>query len=328
MEIDFCVFVPGYVVPNGILYGIRNVHPMFRGFQQHDTQEFLRCFMDQLHEELKEVTPLPPDLIMHTITSSNSNPILNINSNSNITTNFLPTAHNYLHLGSSDDDYSGCSTPSLSQSEAEYETCDSGVSEQSSLSDEVSSVPRSLPLMINGNASTTTTTTNKSISQRYSDSLDSKYSPKYSPNFVFMDSKSNRSNSISSLNSLTLTNSSQQPQSQQSTGQQSPIDPEQSPSQQSDKSESSTAKLSHRSIISDVFDGQLLSSVQCLTCDRISTREETFQDLSLPIPGKDHLNVLHHSQGSVTPLPVSGLTVDLVSLKNVIHFFTLFIDKR
>lgn len=32
----------GYLVPSGILNGIRNVHPMFRGYQQHDTQEFLR----------------------------------------------------------------------------------------------------------------------------------------------------------------------------------------------------------------------------------------------------------------------------------------------
>lgn len=39
--IGFCPF-EGYVVPAGILNGIRNVHPMFRGYQQHDTQEFLR----------------------------------------------------------------------------------------------------------------------------------------------------------------------------------------------------------------------------------------------------------------------------------------------
>lgn len=40
------------------------------------------------------------------------------------------------------------------------------------------------------------------------------------------------------------------------------------------------------SIVSDVFDGKILSSVQCLTCNTESQCKETFQDLSLPIPGR------------------------------------------
>ncbi|XP_060586929.1 ubiquitin carboxyl-terminal hydrolase 20-like [Ruditapes philippinarum] len=45
---------PSYLVPSGIVSGIKLVHPMFRGYSQQDTQEFLRCFMDQLHEECKQ----------------------------------------------------------------------------------------------------------------------------------------------------------------------------------------------------------------------------------------------------------------------------------
>lgn len=58
-------------------------------------------------------------------------------------------------------------------------------------------------------------------------------------------------------------------------------------------STSTKKPVKYRSIISDIFDGKLLSSVQCLTCNRISSRVETFQDLSLPIPSRDHLVVLH-----------------------------------
>ena len=38
----WCSISLGYVVPSSILNCIRNVHPMFRGYHQHDTQEFLR----------------------------------------------------------------------------------------------------------------------------------------------------------------------------------------------------------------------------------------------------------------------------------------------
>ncbi|KAI7813452.1 ubiquitin carboxyl-terminal hydrolase 33, partial [Triplophysa rosa] len=51
----------------------------------------------------------------------------------------------------------------------------------------------------------------------------------------------------------------------------------------------------YRSIISEVFDGTIISSVQCLTCDRVSVTLENFQDISLPIPGKEDLAKLHSS---------------------------------
>uniref|UniRef100_A0A672L5L0 Ubiquitin carboxyl-terminal hydrolase n=1 Tax=Sinocyclocheilus grahami TaxID=75366 RepID=A0A672L5L0_SINGR len=51
----------------------------------------------------------------------------------------------------------------------------------------------------------------------------------------------------------------------------------------------------YRSIISEVFDGTIVSSVQCLTCDRVSVTLENFQDISLPIPGKEDLAKLHSS---------------------------------
>lgn len=72
--------------------------------------------------------------------------------------------------------------------------------------------------------------------------------------------------------------------------------------------------LKYRSIISDIFDGKLLSSVQCLTCNRISSRVETFQDLSLPIPSRDHLVVLHGRNTAAAATPTSSATCSEVVL--------------
>ncbi|CAG9805678.1 unnamed protein product [Chironomus riparius] len=214
----------GYIVPDEIIRGISTIHPMFRGFQQHDTQEFLRCFMDQLHEELKEVTPPPPEQLIN-------EEEMNVDS-------------------------SPCPSPSLSQSEAEeYETCDSGVSEQSSLSDEMAHNNRAK--IVSRSPSPPKLHTSSSIPTIGSSIL------------------TNRTGSNTSLTSQ----SGQQAQQQKDT-----------------PANNKQQKIFHRSIISDIFDGKLLSSVQCLTCDRVSTREETFQDLSLPIPGRDYINVLHQSQ--------------------------------
>lgn len=132
--------------------------------------------------------------------------------------------------------------------EAEYETCDSGVSEQSSLSDEVSTSSKRI----------------RKISRSPSPPMNQRHNIASSASSN-TSAITNRAGSSSSLNQSQDT-STQQP------------------------------KIIQRSIISDIFDGKLLSSVQCLTCDRVSTREETFQDLSLPIPGRDHLSALHQAQ--------------------------------
>uniref|UniRef100_A0A915PKR3 Ubiquitin carboxyl-terminal hydrolase n=1 Tax=Setaria digitata TaxID=48799 RepID=A0A915PKR3_9BILA len=51
----------------------------------------------------------------------------------------------------------------------------------------------------------------------------------------------------------------------------------------------SRSPVYYRSLVTEVFDGQLSSVVKCLTCHHLSETCETFQDLSLSIPTKEQL---------------------------------------
>lgn len=48
-----CLPVRGDATPSRILDIMRKTHPIFRGLSQQDSQEFLRAFLGDLHEELK-----------------------------------------------------------------------------------------------------------------------------------------------------------------------------------------------------------------------------------------------------------------------------------
>jgi len=199
---------PPSIAPNSVLNAVRMVFQMFRGYQQHDSQEFLRCFMDQLHEELKE-------------------PIYEVKD----------TEGSFDRILEESDKES-----EHSESES-YLTCDSGVSDDDcSYTSSNNSSAYLIPL---------SRKRTRSVSEsEFSDALDRSPSPRITP--------VNASNSTK-----------------------------------------------YRSIVSDLFDGQILSCVECLTCNLISSRMETFQDLSLPIPSRDQLHVLHQSVAQTLNPPES-----------------------
>lgn len=52
-----------YHSPEDILSTVQRLNPMFQGYSQQDSQEFLRCVLDNIHEELRK--EVPDDLAKH-----------------------------------------------------------------------------------------------------------------------------------------------------------------------------------------------------------------------------------------------------------------------
>lgn len=211
--------------------------PAFRGWSQQDSQEFLRCFLDQLHQELRQpLLPGDPRLLADDEDEEEAE--------AGDGGDFMSTAPSSpveerrpLRLGERDESESSSSSSQNSTPGERYETADSGCSSDL----EASGRSRVASECGGGGGGTER---GRGGRQRQASLIE-----------------------LSSADSG------------RSSAAKRPANAAASQSQPSRK-----RRCNYRSIVTDVFDGRLISRVKCLACKHVSATREAFQDLSLPIP--------------------------------------------
>uniref|UniRef100_A0A4W6FWI0 Ubiquitin carboxyl-terminal hydrolase n=1 Tax=Lates calcarifer TaxID=8187 RepID=A0A4W6FWI0_LATCA len=257
---------PSYVVPTNLFQGIKAINPMFRGYSQQDSQEFLRCLMDQLHEELKEALPEPYD-------QSNG-----------ITVDDSPEEDNN---SQSENDFQSCESCGSS------ERADNEVQGGTVHMDDTNEAEMLIPEQDEIQANREWQKEKNMINDLYRAGIHGVMGGNSGGD---MDKDVDTTTETTPIINIQMSNT---------TRPHSPVPMEghiPKMSSSPPKAASGWPSLNpnkrqkkYRSVISDVFDGTIVSSVQCLTCDRVSVTLENFQDISLPIPGKEDLAKLHSS---------------------------------
>uniref|UniRef100_A0A7E4VJ70 Ubiquitin carboxyl-terminal hydrolase n=1 Tax=Panagrellus redivivus TaxID=6233 RepID=A0A7E4VJ70_PANRE len=203
--------------PTLFCYKIKDRCPQFKGYTQQDAQEFIRCFLDVLHQELRH--PVTPSALPKPEECDGEEASISSSCSS---------SQDGLNVADSD----------------KFETPDSGLSSDTG---ESSKPEKKAPI-----------------------------SPTSSP----VPPKSERSRNIS---------------------------------ESAKKKDSHTAQQ-FRSIITEVFDGELISTVKCMTCHHLSNTTETFQDISLSIPSQEQIALLRESPSvdlDVSTSSDSGVSEDI-----------------
>ncbi|XP_071498550.1 ubiquitin carboxyl-terminal hydrolase 20-like [Diadema antillarum] len=278
---------PSYMTPSSLVNSFKAVFPMFKGFTQQDSQEFLRCIMDRLHEELKE-----PVFVESDDAVDDSRPTTATDGNADKD----PNPRRRMRAGSPSLDayHRTRSNDSLTLSEdMEMESLPDNDAAQAQM---MESAEERIPLhpgasSAHGEEMLTPPPRGHGVDKnhphrkRASDSTSETepLNPNPAPTRV-----NTRSRTVSSTSNVKY--------DREVYDSEKDIDELASGDQMSASSASRDAvkkkkpqPTTYRSIISDVFDGKILSSVQCLTCENISCQKENYQDLSLPIPGKEDL---------------------------------------
>uniref|UniRef100_A0A674DAL2 Ubiquitin carboxyl-terminal hydrolase n=1 Tax=Salmo trutta TaxID=8032 RepID=A0A674DAL2_SALTR len=246
---------PSYVIPTNLFQGIKAVNPMFRGYSQQDSQEFLRCLMDQLHEELKEplAEPLDNDQHSHAIAMDDCPDDDREESNE---------AEMLISDGPDSSNSSGQTNRDWQKEKNLINNLYRGSgSSGGDLYKDMDTTSEAVPIISSQGAVKVVSSSTRPQTPV----------PMEGHSFTKMSSSPPKNNCVwpgISSSHLKMTSFS---------------------------SPKSKRQKKYRSVISDVFDGTIVSSVQCLTCDRVSVTLENFQDLSLPIPGKEDLAKLHSS---------------------------------
>ncbi|KAM8950676.1 ubiquitin carboxyl-terminal hydrolase 33 isoform 3-T3 [Lycaon pictus] len=307
---------PGSVVPTTLFQGIKTVNPTFRGYSQQDAQEFLRCLMDLLHEELKEqVMEVEED--PQTITTEetmeedksqsdvdfqscescsssdkaeNENGSRTFSEDNNETTMLIQDDENNSEMSKDWQKEKMCNKINKVNSEGELDKDRDSLSEAVDLNNQ-----ETVKVQIHSRAS-------EYITDVHLNDL--------------------------STSQILPSNEGVNPRLSASPPKSGNLWPGLASTHKKAQSASSPKRKKqhkkYRSVISDIFDGTIISSVQCLTCDRVSVTLETFQDLSLPIPGKEDLAKLH-SSSHPTSIVKAGSCGEAYAPQGWIAFFMEYV---